>query len=256
VALLECAGHGAVKYALARSNQHALRSFARSKVLIAFDYDGTLAPVIAQPERVAMRSSTRGLLQQLSALYPCVVITGRARADVMRRLRGVGVRQVVGNHGLEPFAASARLSRDVAAWRSELAHELSRFTGVKIEDKTFSLSVHYRNAGNKREARAAILRAARGLSRVRVVAGKQVVNLVPESAPHKGDALLREQKRLRCAHAIYVGDDDTDEDVFTLADSDLLSIRIGRSRRSAARYYLKSQTEIDALLRCLTGARR
>jgi trehalose 6-phosphate phosphatase len=244
-----------VRYALARSNRQALRSFARSKVLIAFDYDGTLAPVIARPERVAMRRSTRGLLQRLSALYPCVVITGRARADVQRRVRGTGVREVIGNHGLEPFAASRRLARDVRRWHAELTRALAGVAGVRIEDKTFSLAVHYRGARDRREARAAILHAAGALPRVRVVPGKLVINLVPESAPHKGDALLREQRRLRCQHAIYVGDDDTDEDVFALADADLLSIRIGRSRRSAARYYLKSQAEIDALLQCLAGAR-
>ena len=244
-----------MKYALARANRQALRRFARTRVLIAFDYDGTLAPVVTRPERATMRRSTGRLLGQLNALYPCVVITGRSCADAAHRLKGTGVRDVVGNHGLEPFATSRRLAVDVQRWLGSLRESLAGFSGIQIEDKTFSLAVHYRAAGDKRKAHAEILRAARGLRRARVVRGKQVVNIVPRDAPHKGDALLREQKRLRCPRAIYVGDDETDEDVFALDKRSLLSIRVGRSRASAADYYLRSQIEIDELLQCLAGAK-
>jgi trehalose 6-phosphate phosphatase len=89
------------------------------------------------------------------------------------------------------------------------------------------------------------------------VGGKQVVNIVPARAPHKGAALERERARRRCTTAIYVGDDETDEDVFTLGRPEaLLTIRVGRRRSSAAAYYLRSQREIDALLRALARLRR
>ena len=67
-----------------RSHQLLLEMFASSNVLLAFDYDGTLAPLVNAPARATMRASTRRLLVHASKLYPCVVITGRAQADVTR----------------------------------------------------------------------------------------------------------------------------------------------------------------------------
>jgi trehalose 6-phosphate phosphatase len=76
-----------------------------------------------------------------------------------------------------------------------------------------------------------------------------VVNLVPERAPHKGDALLALRAKEGADTALYVGDDITDEDVFELDQPGrLLSIRVGQSKRSAAAYFLRNQREIDVFL--------
>ena len=72
---------------LSRANREVLQQFAWSKVLLAFDYDGTLAPIVSKPERAIMRPTTRRLLEELVKLYPCMVISGRAQRDAMRRLR-------------------------------------------------------------------------------------------------------------------------------------------------------------------------
>jgi DNA-binding MarR family transcriptional regulator len=145
----------------------------------------------------------------------------------------------------------------VRRW-SDLLHEaLSGHSGVWIEDKQFSLAVHYRQSRNKRIVRAAIRNAAASLAGARIVGGKQVVNIVPEDAPHKGIALQKVRARLGCDTAIYVGDDDTDEDVFALDQpGDLLSVRVGAKRSSAARFYLRGQSEMDRFLRVLVGLRR
>jgi trehalose 6-phosphate phosphatase len=82
------------------------------------------------------------------------------------------------------------------------------------------------------------------------------VNIVPADAPHKGMALERERSRLFCDTAIYVGDDETDEDVFALDQPGrLLSIRVGRKEDSRADFYLESQAGIDPLLRLLARLR-
>jgi trehalose 6-phosphate phosphatase len=95
------------------------------------------------------------------------------------------------------------------------------------------------------------------LGDVRVIGGKQVVNVLPKGAPHKGLALERELERLRCDTAIYVGDDETDEDVFALdRPGRLLMIRVGAKRSSSAAYYIRSQEAIEELLEALVGARR
>lgn len=246
-----------MKNILSLSNRSVLQQFAWSKVLLAFDYDGTLAPIVAQPDLAVMRDSTRQLLESLAGLYPCIVISGRAQNDVMQRLRGVNVHEVVGNHGMEPWHASDALATLVSGWRRLLEQQLADMRGVRIEDKVFSLAVHYRQSRLKKQARTAILAAAASLGDVRIIGGKQVVNIVPRGAPHKGIALERERARLQCDTAIYVGDDETDEDVFALEQpGQLLSIRVGSRRSSAAAYFIESQPAIDRLLELLVEFRQ
>jgi trehalose 6-phosphate phosphatase len=130
-----------------------------------------------------------------------------------------------------------------------LERQFRGHSGIAIEDKRFSLAVHYRHAPDCRLARMAILRAAALLDGVRVIGGKRVVNLVPRDAPHKGSALQAVRARMRCEAALYVGDDDTDEDVFALADPGrLLTVRVGRKRGSRAAFYIRDQRRIDVLL--------
>jgi len=242
---------------LARANRELLEQFSWSNVLLAFDYDGTLAPIVSDPEQAPMRASTRALLRNLTDLYPVAIISGRAQADALKQLGRIGVKQVIGNHGLEPWHASPGLSEEVRRWLPLLERKFASLKGVKIEDKVFSVAIHYRHSREKRKARAAIARAVESLGHVRVIGGKQVVNVVPNGVPHKGIALERERSRLGCDTAIYVGDDQTDEDVFALDQPGrLLGIRVGRSRTSAAAYYIPGQADIDDLLRALVHARR
>jgi trehalose 6-phosphate phosphatase len=241
---------------LARASRDAIETFAGSRVLLAFDFDGTLAPIVREPDRARMRASTRRLLRRVARSYPCIVLSGRSRADVERRVRGVGFAGVVGNHGLEPWHATTTVLDEVRKWAPLLQERLRGMRGVVIEDKGHSVAVHYRRARDKTATRARILTAAAGLGEVRLVGGKQVLNVLPAGAPHKGTALERARTRLRCDTALYVGDDETDEDVFTLDQPGrLLTVRVGRRRDSAADYCIRSQADIDRLLLCLLACR-
>lgn len=246
-----------MKNILSQASREVIEQFAWSNALLAFDYDGTLAPIVEDPDRAFMRPPTRQLLEQAARLYRTIVISGRAQDDALRRLRGVGVYEVVGNHGLEPWHGTHALIQKVRAWLGVLKDHLGGHKGVHIEDKIFSLAIHYRQSREKKKARAAILRGTGLLGPVRIIGGKQVVNVLPEGAPHKGVALERERERLGCDTAIYVGDDETDEDVFALDQPGrLLTIRVGAKRASAASYYLRGQEAMDDLLRILIDLRR
>lgn len=242
---------------LSRPNRVILQEFVSSKVLLAFDYDGTLAPIVTDPEKAKMRTKSRELLSELTKLYPVIAISGRAQSDVLRKLRGAGLREIIGNHGMEPWHASSRYIPEVERWLPLLHAAVAPLKGVVMEDKGYSVAVHYRLSREKKQARAAILRVAAQLGDVRVVGGKQVVNILPNGAPHKGVALERARERLHCDTAVYVGDDDTDEDVFALDQPGrLLSIRVGKKRESSAAYYLVNQRAIDDLLATLVEFRR
>lgn len=245
-----------MRYLLAKRHLAALAHFASSNVVLAFDYDGTLAPIANEPSRARLRDCTRRLLIAVAHRYPCVVISGRSRDDVTKRLKGIPVRHVFGNHGLEPWDQDIAYAKRVHEWVDHLARRLPSYPGLIIEDKTYSVAIHYRSVRQKRLVVQAINDAVLGLRGSRTVGGKQAVNLVPRDAPHKGMALERIRRLLACDRAVYVGDDDTDEDAFRVAPPErLLSIRIGATRTSSAHYYLKAQYEIDSLLRALVRLR-
>ena len=153
-------------YLFSRANRHLLEIFAWSNVLLAFDYDGTLAPLVSTPARATMRPSTRRLLKRASTLYPCVAISGRGHADALSRLRGVEICRVVGNHGAEPSSGGEALRRRVQQWLPVLKARLSRRRGVMIEDKGFSVAIHYRQARKRNATRRTILAAAQSLEDV------------------------------------------------------------------------------------------
>lgn len=233
-----------------------LRKFASANVLAAFDFDGTLAPIVPRPEDAALRPGTQRLMNELASLCSCIVVTGRGREDMRRKLHGIPLKEIIGNHGIEPWHASAEMVLAVKHWLPILTQGLGEFPGVLVEDKRFSITVHYRNARDKRTARKAVLDIARTLPGAKRVGGKQVVNILTETAPGKGLAVQRARMKLHCDKVIYVGDEKTDEDVFALArGGQFLTIRVGPSKTSAAQFYIRDQREIDRLLRTLIEMR-
>ena len=187
-----------------------VKLLAGEHTLCAFDFDGTLAPIVANPERAAMRSRTRNLLSHLALLYPCIVLSGRAREDLLEKLAGVPTVRVIGGHGAD--TGEADNSRHLLEeWQSVLEASLASVPGLRIENKGFSLAVHYRQSRNKEAARCCILAAAGSLRKARVFGGKKVVNMAPADAPNKGDALASERERLHCNCCLLYTSDAADE---------------------------------------------
>ena len=245
-----------MKYLLSGHGRARLSALARSRVLVAFDYDGTLAPIASDPARAFMRQSTRALFQDLCRRYPCVVISGRARSDVAVHLSGIGVHAIAGNHGAELPGIDAPPPRDVRRWCGSLVEALEGAPGVVVEEKRLSLAVHYRAAPDKAQARRAVLAAARSLNAVRIVGGKDIVNVVPADARHKGLALEELRRSEDCEQALYVGDDETDEDVFKMrSERPFMTVRVGAKKSSFAEYYVKTQREVDRLMQGLIALR-
>jgi len=243
-----------MQYILSRTARAIIHRLAHERTLCAFDFDGTLSPIVAHPDRARMRERTLRLFERLASIYPCVVISGRLRADVLRRLEGVKVAAVVGNHGAESEQTTGGTHRRVRQWRNALQRSLPLVDGLWIEDKGLSLAVHYRRCAGKVEVRRRIMNVAGSLPNVRIFAGKQVVNIVSDKAPHKGDVLAAERDRLGCSWVLYVGDDSNDEDAFAVLGN-IVPIRIGHKQKSHARYYLRNQLEIDKLLEFLCRMR-
>jgi trehalose 6-phosphate phosphatase len=242
---------------LARVNEDVLRSVAATRSLVVFDYDGTLAPIVSSRDDAWMRTETEALLRLVCRRYPCAIISGRARADVVARLGGAEPKYVVGNHGIEPSPGFAAFTGIVAEALSVLARRLGGEPDLDLENKTYSLAVHYRRSRSPERAIRRILTAVEDLpTQMRVVHGKRVVNLAPKDAPTKGDALEHLFEAERAHLSLFVGDDVTDEDAFQLRPSSRhLAVRVGHLRASAAGYFLRDQTEMDRLLTVLAALR-
>ncbi len=251
-----------MKNLLAKSNTDVLFRLAHKRCLLAFDFDGTLAPIVDSPDQARMRDETAALLATACSLYPCAVISGRSKDDVTAKLGSVKAKYVIGNHGLEPGPNLAEYEREMSAVRRALATSLNQVPGIDLEDKRYSLALHYRHAQRKHETYLTIERAvARMHLPVRMVLGKEVVNVIPASAPNKGKALAQLSEIEGSDATLYIGDDVTDEDVFRLSahgessSHDLLTIRVGQSPLSAADYFVGNQGEIDRLLAVLISLR-
>ncbi|MBI1945094.1 MAG: trehalose-phosphatase [Deltaproteobacteria bacterium] len=243
---------------LGRDAAPLLHALAGSSSLLAFDYDGTLAPLVENRRLAALRPRTCSLLARVCDLYPCAVISGRSRADVARRLAGTGIKHIIGNHGLEELERSPRTSPAVRRARVLLRNSLRGAPGIDLEDKGTTLAVHYRHAPDRARARAAVLSLLEPLlPSLRVVGGHQVINVLPAGLKDKGTALAALWDRLGGDVALYVGDDLTDEPAFRLAGvRPLISVHVGARAESSAGYCLRGQWQVDPLLTRLVNLRR
>lgn len=244
-----------MKYLLGPKGLMDLRAWKTEKTLFAFDFDGTLSQIQKGRTEARIAPSTLRWLVDLSSQVPVAIISGRSLIDLKSRMPLAGA-YFVGNHGLEGLAKwSVQRSRAKKTAKGWLAQFLQKgfSSGVEIEDKGYSLSIHFRKAKNKEKVRRQILNRVKDLQpEPRVIGGKSVYNLVPQNSPHKGDALIELKRRAKAKRVFYIGDDDTDEDVFSLSSSSLMKVRVGMKRTSKADYYIKNQSEINRLLKSLS----
>jgi len=183
-------------------------SSAPERSALILDVDGTLAPIVPRPELADVPGDTRAELERLAGRYLLVAcVSGRAGADA-RRLVGVDAIEYVGNHGLELDPRATELAGEIRRFREAV--------GLPVEDKTLSLSYHYRGAEDERRARAeleavAVKAQAAGLD---ARWGRKVLEIRPPVPADKGTAVRALLERSGARQGLYAGDDTTDLDAF------------------------------------------
>ena len=232
----------AMRHLLSDDGDAALAALVRAGTpLLAFDFDGTLAPIVERPDDARRADAVAERLARLSQRWPVAIVTGRAVADVRDRLGAFTPHYVVGNHGAEDGADPAAAA-DPARWTAALQplrlaldtqRSLLAAVGVGIEDKGLSIAFHYRQAPDAGRARAAIravlataMQAAPTL-RLHTFDGKRVVNVVAAGAPDKAHAVQRLVAHSGAHGALFAGDDVNDEPVFAAAPEGWVTVRIG-----------------------------
>lgn len=250
-----------MKHLFSKAGLQALQEVMSHAPLLAFDFDGTLAPIVARPDDACVPLSISQHLQKLASMLPTVIVTGRQVADVTPRLN-FQPRVIVGNHGAEdpgmPQLGQATWHEHLAPARDLFVAHQARLdeAGVQVEDKGHSMALHYRLAKDHERAVSLIASLLGGLGQeVRMFGGKCVVNIVSASAPDKGDAVLRLALSMGATHGVFIGDDVNDEPVFRKAPPDWLTVRIGRDDpMSSARFFLDSHSEVAPMLQSMIAA--
>lgn len=242
-------------YLFSPPGEAAIQCCIGAEPLIALDYDGTLSPIAPRPDLAATPPNVLAALRQLDRLAAVAILSGRSVSDVAEKL-AFSPHYLVGNHGGEGLPQQAHSHAGHAAVCAQWLRQLQAdppldagHPGMLLEDKGLSLSLHYRACSDRPgavraiEARVAALEPA-----PRIVGGLCVVNLLPPGAADKRVALEQLVALSGCGCVLYAGDDETDEAVFHDAPGQWLTVRVGYSPASAARYFVHTQPEMETLL--------
>lgn len=235
---------------------------AAPNILLFLDFDGTLVPIVSDPDKACLQRETRLVLETLTRQkrLRMVVISGRSLEDLSARVDLPGV-VLAGNHGLEIRGGSMqflepaadRMRPILAAQAEVFKRSLCQIPGVQVENKGLTLSIHYRRvpADLRRRVVDRVRHSVRGDDRYRLTEGKKVLEVRPSVDWHKGKAVHWIRSQIACpALPIYIGDDSTDEDAFS-ALPDGVTIRVGGSVGSLAKYSADSPDEVRRFLQWL-----
>lgn len=186
------------------------------------DVDGTLSRIAPRPDEATVSPSTRRALERLATTVDVVAaVTGRGVADA-RALVGTDAIGYVGNHGLERWHAGTTSYHPLAAPYVDrigtvlqaLAAAVS-VSGLVLENKGPSASIHYRLAPGPSAARTALLAALDPLlaeAGLRITEGRLVINILPPVGVDKGTAIKELVTERRLRGIVFLGDDVTDVD--------------------------------------------
>ncbi|MCI0435961.1 MAG: trehalose-phosphatase [Gemmatimonadetes bacterium] len=210
-------------------------------LLVASDYDGTLAPIVSDPAQAKPHRETIVALRTLAALphTHVALISGRALRDLAALAGLPDEVHLVGSHGSEfdpDFADS--LDPAVIRLRDRIRDELDEIArlgdGLFLEVKPASIAFHYRNAAQEIGARAvtAVMEGPATIEGVVTRHGKKVVEL-GVTATDKGDALETLRSRVGASAVLYLGDDQTDEDAFATLTGPDVGVKVGAGETRA-----------------------
>ncbi|MEE1649709.1 bifunctional alpha,alpha-trehalose-phosphate synthase (UDP-forming)/trehalose-phosphatase [Brachybacterium sp. J144] len=246
----------------------------RPRLLIASDFDGVLAPIVADRDAVEPDQRSLAVLRELATLpgVSVALVSGRALADLDQHTSMPSSVVLVGSHGAEVGALPAEMHAEVldsaaltmtperrelldsitlALQRIALAHP-----GAEVETKPAAAVLHTRNARGRGGANATeeALELAMTLPDVTVTPGKEVVEF---SVVHTSKGAAMEALSRACAADawLYLGDDVTDETVFGRLGEGDVGIKVGGGD-TAASLRIAGTDEVRGVLEALLAARR
>lgn len=250
--------------ALTVAVRRALVRVARTpRLLVACDYDGTLAPIVADPQRATPVPESVTALRSLAGLpaTTTAVISGRALRDLAVLSRLPAEVHLIGSHGSEfDIGFIHDLTPNQKELHEKLRIELGALVdgrpGVGLEVKPASVAVHVRQASAEiaQEILDAVLEGLQRWPGVTTTEGKRMVELSVVRGD-KGAALDALRHQVGATAAVFLGDDITDERAFARLSGPDVGIKVGDGRTAAA-YRIPDTTVVAIALAFLVEERK
>ncbi|KPK83068.1 MAG: hypothetical protein AMS25_01310 [Gemmatimonas sp. SM23_52] len=253
------------------SREEIAALLAARRPAMFLDYDGTLTPIVSQPEEAVLADSMRDVLSELAQLCIVAIVSGRDRADV-QPLVGLDGLVYAGSHGFDikgpdglrmEHTGGRECLPDLDSAERELRARIEPIPGARVERKRFAIANHYRNVADADvpKVEAAVREVLGMYGRLRMSAGKKVYELRPDIDWDKGRAVLWLLEALGLDGVdvlpFYLGDDVTDEDAFRVLGERGIGVLVGTpSYLTHARYGLRDTSEVEQLLAGLVNLLR
>lgn len=220
----------------------------RKNIFFIFDFDGTLSPIVSNPNEAQIRPTTKKLIGLLHKVSKVGIISGRSLADLIPRIR-LKLDLISGTHGLEsPFSSIKDYNEYDCFFKSLQSILQDMFPELIFENKRIGFSIHYRNLKNSKVITQEIMGILSTFPELKVIGGKKVLNILPNRPHDKGWVMKKLLEKHPEYDFFYIGDDTTDEEIFKINNPRLLSIRIEKSNTTHAPLFLNNQNEIDSFL--------
>ncbi|KAH9677280.1 putative trehalose-phosphate phosphatase 4 [Citrus sinensis] len=259
----------------------ALDSFDRmikaakgKKIAVFLDYDGTLSPIVDDPNRAFMSDEMRAAVREVAKYFPTAIVSGRSREKVKEFVELSNV-YYAGSHGMDIQAPPRPVKACEGKYHTlvpgkkiikELEEETKKIQGARIEDNRFCISVHFRQVREEdysvlQEKVKAVLRNYPDFD---LSEGKKVMEIRPSIEWDKGHALEYLLDTLGLSNPndvlpLYIGDDRTDEDAFKVIESRGQGYPIivsSTPKETKASYSLKDPSEVLTFLLRLSRWRK
>ncbi|XP_064979651.1 probable trehalose-phosphate phosphatase 6 [Musa acuminata AAA Group] len=204
------------------------------QIVIFLDYDGTLSPIVDDPDSAFMSDAMRAAVKEVARCFPTAIVSGRCRSKVYDFVRLTEL-CYAGSHGMDIkvpkrytkkkrpvlFQPASEFLPMINEVHRALLEETKSIPGAKVENNKFCVSVHYRCVDEKRWSGLLeqVLSVINEYPKLRMTRGRMVWEIRPTIKWDKGKALeflLESLGFADCKRAVplYIGDDCTDEDAF------------------------------------------
>ncbi|XP_058085703.1 probable trehalose-phosphate phosphatase H [Magnolia sinica] len=213
---------------------------SKGKQIVMFlDYDGTLSPIVDDPDSAFMSSEMRVAVRNVARYFPTAIVSGRRRDKVYSFVR-LSELYYAGSHGMDIkgpvngpkykkikgskailFQPASEFLPMIDEVYKALLEKTKSTPGAKVENNKFCLSVHFRCVEEKRWSALAeqVRSVLKEYPKLRLTQGRKVLEIRPTIKWDKGKALEFLLESLGFANCndvlpVYIGDDRTDEDAF------------------------------------------
>ncbi|XVF51684.1 hypothetical protein PTKIN_Ptkin04bG0204300 [Pterospermum kingtungense] len=278
-----------IKYPSALKSFEKITKNAKNKKIAVFlDYDGTLSPIVDDPDRAFMSDAMRSAVRNVAKHFPTAIISGRSR-DKVYELVGLTELYYAGSHGMDIMGPVSHTESDdhpncIRSTDQEgkevnlfqparefipmidevfktLVENTKGIKGARVDNHKFCASVHYRNVEEKNWPIVAqcVHDILKDYPRLRLTHGRKVLEIRPVIDWNKGKAVEFLLESLGLSDRddvlpIYIGDDKTDEDAFKVLREENKGYGILVSavpKESKALYSVRDPSQVKKFLKAL-----